>query len=86
MFASLYPEEVVGMVLVDAMHEDILTRAPQQYQGQQQLTAQWGVMKFMAQFGILRMMGKSAGDCFAQKEVRQTGEKLTETLGHFAHG
>ena len=61
MVASLYPEEVVGMVLVDAMHEDIQTRDPQLYQEQQQLSAQWNVMKLMAQFGALRMMGKSAG-------------------------
>lgn len=71
MFASLYPQEVVGMVLVDAMHEDLQTRDPQRVQDQQQLTAQWGVMKFMAQFGILRMMGKSAGEQSLPAHVKQ---------------
>ena len=28
MFAELYPEEVVGMVLVDASHPDMWARAP----------------------------------------------------------
>ena len=63
MYASLYPEEVVGMVLVDAMHEDVLTRfPPERTQIDQQQMGTWGVMKFMAQFGILRMMGESAGE------------------------
>lgn len=70
MFAGLYPGEVVGMVLVDAMHED-LTRDSQRLQDQQQIIAQFGVMKFMAQFGILRMMGKSAGEQSLPAHVKQ---------------
>ena len=71
MYASIYLEEVAGMVLVDAMPEDLKTRAPQMYQEQTQLTAQMGVMKFMAQFGILRMMGKSAGEQSLPAHVKQ---------------
>ncbi len=71
MVANLYPEEVVGMVLVDAMHEDFQTGDPQLYQGQQQLSAQWGVMKVMAQFGMLRMMGKSAGEQSLPAYIKQ---------------
>jgi len=62
MYASLYPEEIVGMVLVDAMHEDVQTQfPPERNRIDQQQFVTWGVMKFMAQFGILRMMGKPAG-------------------------
>ena len=71
MFTNLYPEEVAGIILVDAMHEDVQTRDPQLYQDQQQLTAQWSVMKFMARFGILRIMGKSAGEQSLPAYIKQ---------------
>ena len=72
MYASLHPEEVVGMVLVDAMQEDILTQLPpERSQIEQQHTATWGVMKFMAQFGVLRMMGKSAGEQFLPAHIKR---------------
>ena len=72
MYASLYPEEVVGMVLVDAMHEDVLTRFPtERAQMDQQQMATWGVMKLMAQFGILRVMGESASEQSLPAYIKQ---------------
>lgn len=63
MFAGLYPNDVVGMVLVDAGHEDQLTRLPSDYiRITQQQTGYLSVMGAMSRFGILRLMGKSAGE------------------------
>lgn len=63
LFASLYPGEVAGMVLVDAAHEEQLTRLPPDYiRITQQQTGFMSVMGLMARFGILRLMGRSAGE------------------------
>lgn len=63
MYANLYPEEVVGVVLVDAGHEEQLTRLPPEYiQIIQQQNSYFSVMGLMARFGILRMLGKSAAE------------------------
>ena len=87
MYASLYPEEVVGMVHVDAMHEDVLTRfPPERAQMDQQKMGTWGVMKFIAQFGILRMMGESAGEQSLPAYIKQLPadqqEVYTTLLSH----
>lgn len=70
-FADLYPDEVAGMVLVDAGHEDQLERLPREslklYQQQQ---SYFSVMGFMSRFGILRMIGSfSKGRDFAPPQV-----------------
>lgn len=60
-YASLYPDEVAGMILVDAGHEDQLERLPPEYlrlYDRQQ--SYFGVMGFMSRFGLLRMIGNSA--------------------------
>jgi len=60
-FAHQYPDEVAGMVLVDAGHEDQLERFPPEYArlaGQQ--TSYLSVLGFMARFGLLRMIGNTS--------------------------
>ena len=75
MYASLYPEEVVGMVLVDAAHEESLPRLPAEFtQMLQQQNETRAVMQMMAQFGIFRLMGESAGGQFLPEHVRQLPE------------
>jgi len=72
MYASLYPEEVAGMVLVDATPEDVYKLfPPERTQLDKQAIGQYGVMKFMAQFGILRTMGKSAGERALPAYIKQ---------------
>jgi pimeloyl-ACP methyl ester carboxylesterase len=62
MFAHLYPDEVAGLVLVDAGHEDQFDRLPPEYERiSQQQGGTLNVMAFMARFGILRLMGSSSG-------------------------
>lgn len=75
MYASLYPEGVVGVVLVDAAHEESLTRFPAEFT--QILKQQNGtrvVMQLMAQFGIFRLMGESAGEQFLPEHIKQLPE------------
>jgi len=60
-YASLYPDEVAGMILVDAGHEDQLERLPPEYlrlYDRQQ--SYFSVMGFMSRFGLLRMIGNSS--------------------------
>jgi pimeloyl-ACP methyl ester carboxylesterase len=62
MFANQYPDEVAGVVLVDAGHEDQLERFPPEYArltGQQ--ISYLSVMGFMARFGLLRVIGNTSG-------------------------
>jgi pimeloyl-ACP methyl ester carboxylesterase len=71
MFADLYPDEVAGMVLVDAGHEDQLERFPPEYSRLNEQQASYlSVMDFMARFGILRALGNSSGGAdFAPPQV-----------------
>lgn len=61
-FADLYPDEVAGMMLVDAGHEDQLKRFPPEYEKiNRQQASFYSSMGFMARFGILRILGNSSG-------------------------
>jgi len=61
MFASQYPDEVAGMVLVDAGHEDQLERLPPEYvRLTDRQETYFSVLGFMSRFGILRLMGSSS--------------------------
>ncbi len=73
MFASQYPGEVSGMVLVDAAHEQQLERFPPEYaQINQQQVSYLGAMQFMSRFGILRLMGNASGGAdLAPPQVRK---------------
>ncbi len=71
MYASLYPEQVAGMVLVDAGHEEQLTRLPPEYiQVNQQQQRYLGVMALLARFGVLRSLGQSAGEQALPPHIR----------------
>ena len=62
MFADLYPADVVGVVLVDAGHEDQLKRFPPEFEKlEQQTVSYFAGGGLMARFGILRVMGGSSG-------------------------
>lgn len=62
MFAELFPDEVVGMVLVDAGHEDQLKRFPPEFEKlEEQMVSYFSGAGLMARFGILRLMGSSTG-------------------------
>ena len=72
MYASLYPEDVVGMVLVNSTPEDFLTLIPvEMTRSLQQQDRTRAVMQLMAQFGVFRMMGPSAGQQFLPEHVKQ---------------
>lgn len=79
MYAELYPEEVAGMVLVDAGHEDQLTRLPSEYiQITQQQNGYMFVMRLMARFGILRLLGQSAGEQALPPHIQRLPEDIKD--------
>lgn len=60
-YASLYPDEVAGMILVDAGHEDQLQRLPPEYlQLYKRQESYFSVLGFMSRFGILHLIGSSS--------------------------
>lgn len=62
MYADLYPDEVAGMVLVDAGHEDQLKRFPPEFEKlEKQTISYFAGGGMLARFGILRLMGRSSG-------------------------
>ncbi|HET7143644.1 MAG TPA: alpha/beta hydrolase [Anaerolineales bacterium] len=71
MFASQYPDEVLGMVLVDAGHEDQLERLPPEYvRLNNRQESYFSVLGFMSRFGIMRLIGNSSnGADFAPPHV-----------------
>ena len=71
MFASQYPDEVPGMVLVDSGHEDQLERLPPEYvRLNDRQESYFSVLGFMSRFGIMRLIGNSSnGADFAPPHV-----------------
>lgn len=60
-FTSQYPDEVAGMILVDAGHEDQLERLPPEYiRLYDRQKSYFSVLGFMSRFGMLRMIGNSS--------------------------
>ena len=60
-FASQYPDEVAGMILLDSGHEDQLERLPSEYlRLNDQQESYFSVLGFMSRFGILRLIGNSS--------------------------
>lgn len=81
MFASLYPDEVAGIVLVDSAHPGQFQRLPPEYISlDSQQKSYVGVMAFMARFGILRLLGNSSqGQDFAPPAVQKMSEVIQPT-------
>lgn len=81
MFASLYPDEVAGIVLVDSAHPGQFQRLPPEYISlDSQQKSYVGVMAFMARFGILRLLGNaSQGQDFAPPAVQKMPEAIQST-------
>ena len=72
LFADSYPEEVVGMVLVDAGHEEQLTRLPAEYNKiNQQQQSTLAMLGFLSRFGVLRLMPSSSADQFLPPFIKQ---------------
>lgn len=79
MYAGLYPQDIVGMVLVDAGHEDQLRRLPpESIQIDRQQDRYLGVMSLVARFGILRLLGKSAGEQALPPYLKQLSADVRE--------
>lgn len=71
MFASQYPNEVLGMVLVDAGHEEQLERLPPEYiRLNDRQESYFSVLEFMSRFGIMRLIGNTSNSAdFAPPHV-----------------
>ena len=55
MYADRYPEEVAGVVLVDATHPEAFTRSPEERALYEQ-TNRWGaVLPFLTRLGVIRL-------------------------------
>jgi len=64
MYASQYPKEVEGMVLVDASHPDMWTRMPPEVAATLKRPAwQVGAMTFLTQLGVTRLTSGDMAEC-----------------------
>jgi pimeloyl-ACP methyl ester carboxylesterase len=64
MYADLYPQEVAGMVLVDASHPDMWARLPPAVVATLKPPAwQVGTMTFLTRLGIFRLGGGDMAEC-----------------------
>ena len=72
-FADLYPDEVVGMVLVDASHPDQWANIPASRNGQTVASGQ-KVAGVLGQLGLFRLMTKEAETLAAGLPPRQYAE------------
>lgn len=90
-FAHLYPDDVVGMVLVDAGHEEQFSRLPAEYERiNRQQESYLRVMASMARFGLLRLMGSSSGGqdlapVFIRKLPAEAQETYLALMSHPAY-
>ena len=77
-FASQYPDEVAGMVLVDSGHEEQLERLPPEYlRLNKQQESYFSVLGFMSRFGIMRLIGNSSkGENLAPPQVAKMPKEV----------
>jgi pimeloyl-ACP methyl ester carboxylesterase len=54
-YASRFPDQVAGLVLVDSSHEDQLARLPAEARTLEQQVRVLGVARILARFGVLRL-------------------------------
>jgi pimeloyl-ACP methyl ester carboxylesterase len=80
MFADMYPDDVAGMVLVDAAHKDQWDRLPPEYaQFTAQQTTQMRVMELLARFGALRILAGLGGEDALPEQIQAIPADLRDT-------
>src|SRR4051794_38164306 len=60
MFADLYPDEVVGLVLVDPTHPDQTVRSPREARGMATTVRTMGAFDAVSHIGVLRLANPAA--------------------------
>ena len=63
MYAARFPQEVEGMVLVDASHADMWTRLPPEVATLKPPNWQVGAMTFLTRLGVFRLTGGDMAEC-----------------------
>ena len=89
LFASRYPEEVVGLVLVDALNEHLFTHAPTVYrEWSKRLERTFRFLQFIARLGLFRLLVQLGQTQRMPKLVtKQPKEQQTQLLeGGFLSG
>lgn len=71
LFAHLYPDDVAGMVLIDARHQDFATRMPPAWSKQAQgMMSRHRILYGLSRLGILNLAGKVIGDKLTRDSIR----------------
>lgn len=77
LYARRYPDEVAGLVLVDAVHEDQWSRLPPAaLQFIQGVNRQQAVAAYLAPLGLLRLMGITAAPSHLPDDVKSAAEAM----------
>jgi len=62
MFAQRYPEEIAGLVLIDAQHPDTMFRIPEAQAVYRQQLQQANMFVILSRLGIVRLLGMGSAD------------------------
>lgn len=80
MFAEMYPDDVAGMVLVDAAHEDMWDRFPPEYaQFVSDQEGQMRIMEYVARFGLLRILAGLGGEEVLPEEIEKIPDAVKDS-------
>jgi pimeloyl-ACP methyl ester carboxylesterase len=83
MYAHTYPDEVVGMVLVDSMHEDRTIHNPELVKAIQEMTGQFRVFAFLSSSGIMALAPQYVPNPGLPEDAYKQYQAITATTKGF---
>lgn len=83
MYAHNYPDEVIGMVLVDSMHEARTIRNPELVKAIQGMTRQFRVFAFLSSSGIMALAPQNIPNPGIPEDAYEQYQAITATTKGF---
>jgi len=81
MYAHQYPDEVVGLVLVDSFHEERISRLPKLRQATLDMRGQFRMFTFLSSFGIMALAPRSIPNQGLPDDAYLQAQAVTATSG-----
>jgi pimeloyl-ACP methyl ester carboxylesterase len=81
MYAHQYPDEVVGLVLVDSLHEERISRLPNLRQATLDMRGQFRMFAFLSSFGIMALAPQSIPNPGLPDDAYLQAQAITATSG-----
>ena len=81
MYAHQYPDEVVGLVLVDSFHEERISRLPKLRQATLDMRGQFRMFTFLSSFGIMALAPRTIPNPGLPDDAYLQSQAVTATSG-----